>query len=229
MYSKETITKAVEKLQEKIAFYESMRAEEIKMCISDGNKKIGKTLNVSLAPIITCHNCRECMKYCYDVKAVMAYPSCLDARARNTALFMKDRGDFFGRLHKRMRGRKARKALRFHVSGEIVDSDHLDRIIDTARMFPDWTIWTYTKMYWVVNQYVDSHGGSIAAAIPSNLHVMFSEWKGLPMDNPHGFPVFRCAFDESDKVGHHCPGNCDICLAHKRGCVVGESSWVDNH
>ena len=233
MYSQETINRTIGILQERISFYNLMNPDDIKMCISTGNDKIGKTLNVSLAPIITCKNCKECQKYCYDVKAVLAYPSCMDARARNTALFMKDRNAFFARLHKRMKNRRARKALRFHVSGEIVDINHLERIIETAKMFPDWTIWTYTKVYWIVNKYVREHGNSRKVAIPANLHIMFSEWDGLKMNNPYGFPTFRCILkDKPQKLRKGemvCPGNCDYCLKHKVGCVAGKSVATVEH
>ena len=230
-YQLETIKKAVNNMQEKIKAYQEMDVNEIKMCISTGNMKIGHVLNVSLAPVITCHNCSECKFYCYDIKAVLAYPSCCDARARNTAIFMKDRDEFFNRLHKRMINRKKDFYLRFHVSGEIIDVDHFSRMVETARMFPNFTIWTYTKNYWIVNQYVAEHGGSIKAAIPDNFSVMFSEWDGMPMINPYGFKVFKCVLkgQKAPKGWFKCPGNCNDCKAAKKGCIGRHNTFCFEH
>lgn len=229
MYSKETLKKATSQLKARINFYKNFPEKDIRMTVSTGNMKIGRVLNVSLAPIITCHNCSECMHFCYDVKAVMAYPSCMDARARNTALFMKNRDEFFNRIHKRMASRKKNFFLRFHVSGEIVDLDHFSRMVETAKLFPNYTIWTYTKVYWIVNEYVKQHGNSMKAAIPGNFHVMFSKWEGLPMNNPYNFPVFACAFTPDQEIGFKCPGNCDYCKEHNTGCVSGSTSYTLPH
>lgn len=238
MYSIETIKKATSNLRSLIAHYKTMKPQDIKMCISMGNKKIGRVMNVSIAPIITCKNCKECKFFCYDIKAIMAYPSCLDARARNTAILMMDREGFFACIDERIsHSRRNSKFFRWHVSGDMIDTDYLDRMAKIARKHPDWTFWTYTKMYALVNVYVDDHGGSKDRAIPANLHIMFSKWDGMPMNNPHGFPVFACQMpegqgkdpDPATYIKHKCPGNCDTCITGKRGCVVGESSFAGLH
>jgi len=233
MYSAETLKNTVEKLKMAIDHYRAMNTDDYNICISEGNSKIGKALNVSLAPIVTCANCKQCMKYCYDVKACFQYKNVVDARARNTALFMENRNEFFNRLHKRMMNRKKNFYLRFHVSGEIVDYDHFSRMVETAKLFPHFTIWTYTKVYWIVNEYVKRNGGKREIAIPENFHVMFSEWRGLRMDNPYNFPVFACVFtsqgEEMPKDKYVCPGNCNICKECKRGCIIGESVNAHDH
>lgn len=238
MFKPETIAKAVKLLNESIAVYRAMPTDAYKLCISSGNMKIGKVLNVSLAPLISCGNCSLCAGYCYDVKAVMAYPSCRDARARNMALLLENRDEYFRRIREKLaHAKRKNKFFRWHVSGDIYDPDYLDRMCQIARAFPEWTFWTYTKMYHLVNSYVDAHGGSREAAIPSNLAIMFSKWDGVDMPNPHGFPVFACEMPEdiardvapSTYIRHRCPGNCDTCIKAKRGCVVGESTYTDLH
>ena len=92
-------------------------------------------------------------------------------------------------------------------------------------------------MYHIVNMYVVNHGGNRAAAIPGNLHILFSEWDGMPLVNPFDFPIFTCRLkggnknhdDDFFKTMHKCPGNCDICKAAGRGCPAGESSYADEH
>lgn len=233
MYSNETIRKVVTGLTKSIDRYMLMSPAAIKECISTGNRKIGNVLNVSLAPILTCANCRECMRYCYDVNACARYSNTVvDARARNTALFRMDRDEFFKRLNNRMARRRANKALRFHVSGDIVDYDHFDRMMALAIKYAPrgWDIWTYTKNYTVVNEWIARHGGHRDAVL-KYMKVMFSEWKGLPMVNPYDMPVFSCTMkgDPMPAGVHVCPGNCNVCRTARRGCVVGETSTVREH
>ena len=159
-FSKKTIQKVITMLKKQIAFYMKKPVNQLKLSVSKGNSKIGKVLNISLAPIVTCCNCVKCMYFCYDIKACLAYPSALLARARNTALFMLSRDEYFNQLHKVMASRKKNFYLRFHVSGEIVDYNHFERMINTALLFPYYRIWTYTKNYYVVNEWIRKHGGN---------------------------------------------------------------------
>ena len=199
-----------------------------KMCISSGNRKIGRVMNVSLPPVLTCANCKECMHICYDIKACLQYPqTVINARMRNYILLLKDRDEYFRRVDEKMRRRRTNKFFRWHVAGDIIDLDYFVRMVENARNHPDFTIWTYTKNYSVVNEYCDIYG---VESIPSNLHIMFSEWRGLPMINPYHFPEFRVVFkDEEKPSGFYCPGNCDICKACKRGCIGGETTYCNEH
>ena len=229
----ETIRRIVKSLSEKVEGYTSdiKSGKTVAIVISTGNQKIGRCMNVSLAPIITCKNCKECKSFCYDVKACCQYENVRNARAKNTALFRYDRDLFFRLLWEKMSRKKSNKFLRFHVSGEIVDIDHFSRMVETAKRFPDFKIWTYTKVYWIVNQYIREHGGNKEAALPDNFKVMFSEWKGLPIDNPYDLPVFRCVMENEEQPTDcfKCPGCCDYCKAHGCGCVAGKSSYVHLH
>ena len=233
MYKLETIRRMLNTANEYRARYEGLAITDIKPCISQGNTKIGKVLNVSLMPVMTCGNCQHCMGYCYDVKACVRFAdTVIGARMRNTVLLMRDRDRYFNFIISKCARRRKNKFFRWHVAGDIVDIDYLDRMCAIARMFPDFKFWTYTKMYDIVNEYVRTHGDDRAVAIPSNLSIMFSEWSGVEMPNPYGFPKFSCRLaSEHDKVmtGYHCTGNCDVCKAHNCGCVVGQSSWIDEH
>lgn len=230
-FKPETVKKITKNLSEGVKLYRKYLEDgkQIKLVISSGNSKIGKCMNVSLAPIITCGNCKECKCFCYDVKACLQYKNVRIARAKNTALFRHDRENFFRQLWERMGHKKTNKFLRFHVSGEIADINHLEYMIETARRFPDFVIWTYTKMYWIVNEYIRIHGGN-KNCIPENFSIMYSEWKGLPIDNPYNMPVFRCVYPEEEKPDcMKCPGNCDTCKANNIGCVAAQSVYADLH
>ena len=110
-------------------------------------------------------------------------------------------------------------------------------MVQIAKDFPEWRFWTYTKMYWIVNDYVRNNGNNRFVAIPANLSVMFSEWDGVPLDNPYSFPVFSCKLEAGNKnhpeeyfeTLYECPGNCDICIKSGHGCVNGESGYVKEH
>ena len=234
MYTHNSIRKAVNALREATQGYSAKIArdgvEAVPMAISAGNRKIGRVLNVSLPPVLTCANCSECRFLCYDIKACLQYPNVIDARARNLAILRADRAEYFKRIDDRLSRRRKNKFFRWHVSGDIVDSDYLARMIETANNHPDFVFWTYTKNYRVVNEYVAAHGGS-RDAIPGNLSIMFSEWRGMPMDNPYRFPEFSVVFknDPVKPVGHYCPGNCDVCKAARRGCIAGETTYCHEH
>lgn len=236
-YSKETFLKYLANMQNAIdaATAEIMAEGAARVAISYGNRKIGRVMNVSTAPVFTCgRNCAGCRGICYDIKACIQYRNVTAARARNTAMSRKARQLFFDQIDAAMTRRRKNKYFRWHVAGNIQDADYLARMIENARRHPDFVIWTYTKQYHIVNEYVRTHGGSRAAAIPGNMTIMYSEWRGLAMDNPYGFPEFRVVFKDDvvkpdpTKV-FYCPGNCDWCKEHRRGCIVGETTYCNEH
>lgn len=227
MYSKESLKKVVSLMKKAEITYSKKSASEIKMCISCGNKKIGRVMNVSLPPIISCGNCSGCKWLCYDVKACLQYPNTvIDARVRNWAILKADRDDYFSRIEEKISRRRKNKFFRWHVSGDIIDLDYFERMCAIAERHPDFTFWTYTKMYAIVNAYIEAGN-----EIPSNFSVMFSEWRGMPMNNPHGMPEFRVVFkdDVVKPVGFYCGGNCDFCKSHHCGCVAGETVYCNEH
>lgn len=228
MFSIESVKKCVSLLKDRKKYYFQVPAADIKICVSKGNKKIGRVLNVSLPPVLTCANCAECKFYCYDIKACLQYSkTVIDARIRNLCILEKDRDLYFSRIEGVIMRRRTNKYFRWHVSGDIVDLDYFSRMVEIARRHSDFQFWTYTKNYQVVNTYCEIYGRD---AIPANFSIMFSEWRGLPMDNPYGFPVFSVVFKGDEKPqGFYCPGNCDLCKAGKLGCIGGRDVFVNEH
>lgn len=230
MYSKEALAKCVRLAREAGEHYQEIPVDEIQICISTGNRKIGRVMNVSLMPMLTCGNCSGCSRYCYDIKACLQYPNTvIDARMRNTVLAQRDMALYFHLIDEHITHSRCR-FFRWHVAGDIINSLYFAGMVTEALRHPDVTFWTYTKMYSIVNEYIDTMG-----PLPDNLHVMFSKWDGMPMNNPHGLPVFACKLKAGNadhvpfETMHRCPGNCDVCKAAGRGCVVGESSYADEH
>lgn len=235
MYNKETLRKLMERARELKNQYLKKDIMDIAICISKGNRKIGRVMNVSLMPIMTCANCNECKYFRYDVKACVQYPhNVLDARIRNTVLATQNMPEYFNRIRWAIKRRKKNKFFRWHVAGDILNKEYFAEMVAIAKEFPEFIFWTYTKNYSIVNSFCDEFGRD---AIPGNLSIMFSEWDGLKMDNPYNFPVFACKLkagnknrtEESFQSMHKCPGNCDICKATKRGCPYGESTYADEH
>ena len=235
MYSIESIKKMVSLMNETICKYSAVDVNDIKLCISSGNRKIGRVMNVSLPPVMTCTNCSECKRFCYDIKACLQYPNTvIDARIRNYVVLMKSRELYFEKIENAISSRRKNKFFRWHVAGDIVDLDYFSRMVEAARLHADFKFWTYTKNYKVVNEYCRKYGRK---NIPDNFSVMFSEWDGMPIDNPYGFPVFSVKMQAGNKNHqeayfdglYKCPGNCDVCKENGRGCIAGENVYCDEH
>ena len=233
--SLESIRKAMRGLREQMNKFNAMPFDELKIHISKGNKKIGLVHNFSMAPIITCKNCSGCHEYCYDIKAVLQYPNVRTARAENTVMMLRDRKKTFKAIDKYISAQKVHKSFRWHVSGDILDTDYFNRMVKIARKHADWQFWTYTKNYKAVNDWIDKHSRSLFSfwrkSVPSNLVPMYSVWNGMPCPNPHNAPTFTCiqAGMTPDPKQWECPGNCQICLESGHGCPFGESSSVYEH
>jgi hypothetical protein len=197
-----------------------------------------------MMPIFTCGNCANCKHYCYDIKACYRYEGTLRARARNTVLARKYRESYFSQINEELKHHKTHKYFRWHVAGDILDYDYLENMLKIAIENPDWTFWTYTKMYGFVNHWIDLNG-----ELPANFKCMFSVWNGVPVYNPHNLPTFSVLM-EADKEREQelfggvfkCRGNCDFCKADFkgnedfpsnegkcRGCIAGESAYADEH
>lgn len=229
-YAAETLRKILATLAVLIGMYMNRPYETLRLHISKGNRKIGRTHNFSMAPGHTCGNCSECIHYCYDIKACWQYENVRIARAENTAMMKLNMAETFRQIDEYISRRKVHKNFRWHVSGDILDYEYFCYMVAIAMAHPDWTFWTYTKMYWIVNAWIKAHGGN-KNALPRNLSVMFSVWNGMECPNPYNMPTFTCIMEgmEPDPDEWRCPGNCDACLAAGRGCPFGESSNVDAH
>jgi len=232
-FKPETIEKVLDKAAQLVDKYMNYAADDIRIAISRGNRKIGHVLNVSTMPGIACGNCAHCIGYCYDIKACIQYANTvIDARVRNYVLAMYHRDVFFARIDAACSRRKRNKFFRWHVAGDILDYDYFCRMVTIAKNHPDFIFWTYTKMYYIVNKYIRENG-----QLPENMHIMFSVWDGMKCNNPYNMPVYVCRLKDGNKDMtdkeiyslYHCPGNCNICKAACRGCVAGESAYIDEH
>ena len=179
--------------------------------ISKGNSKMGSIPSVSLPPIITCAKGCACAKKCYAAKLCRLYPTVRKAYARNLDILKNDMDDYFIQVKA---AAMVSKYFRFHVSGDIYDMNYLDRMVKLAQDLPGTTFLAFTKQYNFVNYFLQY------AAIPDNLKIIFSEWPGMPMKNPHNLPVAHVIFKGQEPADDWkiCGGNCSECACRGVGC-----------
>lgn len=183
-----------------------------KLSISPGNSKMGAIPSVSLPPIITCPKDCPCAKKCYAAKLCRIYPSVKKAYQRNLGILLNNESDYWYQI---MKTAATVKYFRYHVSGDIFNSDYFNMMITTARMLPDTMFLAFTKKYDIVNNYINIFG-----AIPKNLKIIFSEWEGMTVPNPHNLPTACVIFKGQEPAPDWkiCGGNCAECACRGVGC-----------
>lgn len=231
-----TLTKIVNYAREGMA---ARVAAPLSACvhISGGNKKVGATGNISLPPVATCGGaCKVCAGNCYAVKSYNQYKDTRNAWDDNYFMAMHRRGEFFAEISRAMWGMRF---FRWHVSGEILDYDYFDHAVTTARKNQHCISLIFTKQYGIVNQWIKDHGG--ADALPDNLKVVFSVWRGLECPNPYNLPeVHVLQHDGNDTFKgdinadnvHVCGGSCEYCEYNGCGCFYtkpGDVVLIDIH
>ena len=184
-----------------------------KVSISQGrNKKMGNIPSVSLPPVITCKNCESCAKKCYAMKLCRIYPSVKKSYDNNLAILKEDRDSYFAQIAMTA---TFNRFFRYHVSGDIIDSDYLDRMCKTARKCKNTVFLAFTKNYEDVNAYFDGHKK------PRNLQIIFSlPFDGAKIQNPHNLPKAAVILkgQEPAKNWKICGGNCMECASCGIGC-----------
>lgn len=228
MLTLESVKKYHEKLEERIAYYDSIPLDELTVSISKGNMKVGNVPNISLPADKTCLNCKDCQLACYDKKACLQYPNVMNARAKNYSIMKRSIKQYFKQVKDGIKKCKE-MFFRFHVGGDISSEEYLDGMVKVTNE----TLkhhWTYTKSQDLCNEYIKKHGGFWEEIAP-HLVIMYSRWGYAPINNPYNMPVFWCIVkgQKAPKDMYHCPGNCKICIENHRGCPYGESAWTYEH
>jgi hypothetical protein len=107
--------------------------------------------------------------------------------------------------------------FRFHVSGDIPDTEYLQRMVAITARNPHCEVLCFTKRYEMVNALLDS-----GAVLPQNLHLIFSGWRGLEMCNPHGLPEAHVLYRDGTTTARPdallCEGDCTRCAITDDGC-----------
>lgn len=192
----------------------ALNIDEQHVFISTGNRKTGFAVpSVSLIPVKDCGNCSSCSRLCYDIRNDM-YPSVMDTRARNSAIAHNAVDRYFKEIETAC---KAFRFFRWHIGGDILDYRYLLGVIRVAVNNPGCSFLIFTKMYDLVNRFVEAGG-----VIPSNLQIIFSDWPGAKMNNPYKFPTSSPVFADGTTAAPadaiECPGDCSSCAVMGAGC-----------
>lgn len=195
--------------------------------ISGGNTKMGSIPSVSLPSILTCRKC-DCQNKCYAHKLERLRPTVRNAYQRNLDVLRDDPTTYWREVEAAV---MISRFFRFHVSGDIVNADYLQHMIDIAERNSHCEILCFTKKYSLVNDLLDVRG-----SLPQNLHLIFSGWPGLQMENPHSLPEAHIRFRDGSTTARadakDCGGNCTECAITDGGCWAlhnGEQVVFNEH
>lgn len=196
--------------------------------ISPGNSKLGSIPSVSLPPVYTCPRGCECATLCYAMRLARARPSVKHAYDRNLYVLRSDPVTYWREVEAAV---MMSRFFRFHVAGDIPDGVYLGNMIRVAKRCRHCQILCFTKQYGIVNNYLSSGG-----KLPKNLHLIFSVWRGFPMENPFRLPEahvrYRDGTTTSSEDALPCGGNCSDCAMESGGCwklKSGQQIVFDQH
>ena len=206
--------------------------DPVKIHISRGNAKLGAIMNISLPPVVTCHNCGGCCQYCYAVRSYNRFKETAAGWNENYILFLTDPERYFNEINAAV---KIQRFFRWHVSGDIVNGLYLAGMIRVANENPKTEFLAFTKAYQIVNAAI-----AAGAVIPGNLHLIFSAAPGVDMPNPYKLPECHINFEDPAKntykggaeYVHLCNGNCTECAINCCGCFFlkpGDATIINQH
>lgn len=190
-----------------------------KISVSKGNIKMGEIKSVSLPPVITCAENCACAKKCYAMRMYRRFKDTKNAYNRNLEILQNNPEEYWKQINDEL---YINRFFRFHVSGDIPTYEYLLDMVKSAYNNPHCEILVFTKRYSFINRMLDK-----GIMIPNNLHILFSEWTGMKMDNPHNIPVAHVIFKgeengiknaEPKANWNICTGNCMECAKNKKNC-----------
>ena len=196
--------------------------------ISNGNAKLGNIPSVSLPAGITCRSDCACQKKCYAKKLERLRKSVRDAYQHNLDVLTNEPNTYWREVEASI---MMSRFFRFHVSGDIPDNVYFAHMVEVACRNPHCEILCFTKKFDLVNDFLELGG-----KLPKNLHIIFSAWEGLKMDNPFLLPEahvrFKNGYTTASKIAKECGGNCTECAITDGGCWTlkeGEQVVFNEH
>lgn len=187
--------------------------------ISTGNSKMGSIPSISLPAGLTCRDDCECSKKCYAKRLERMRPSVMSSYQHNYDILKNEPNTYWRETEASI---MMSRFFRFHVSGDIVDSRYLTHMIEVSERNPHCEILCFTKKYDLINEYLNN-----GKKIPKNLHIVFSAWRGLRMDNPYFLPEAHVRYRDGNTTARDdaliCKGNCTDCALTNEGCWTLES------
>lgn len=212
--------------------------------ISKGNSKLGAIPSISLPAGTTCRNDCECSVKCYAKKIENLRPVVRNAYEHNYSILQNEPDTYWREVEASI---MMSRFFRFHVSGDITDTDYLEHMIFIAERNPHCEILCFTKKYNILNSCIkkrimskfsgkDSLHKNYTDVLPNNLHLIMSGWRGLDMDNPYLLPEahvrYRDGTTTAKESAVECNGNCTECALTECGCwnlKLGEQVVFNEH
>lgn len=185
---------------------------ENRITISKGNRKMGEIKSVSLPPIVTCAEHCACAKKCYAAKMCRLYKNVKESYNRNLEVFNNNPAEYWKQVSDAL---CTSRFFRFHVSGDIPTYEYLNDMIDTVRNNPHCDVLVFTKRFGFINKALSN-----GVEIPKNLHIIFSAWDGMTMENPYNIPIAHVIFrgNKPEDNWNICGGNCLECAKNNVNC-----------
>ena len=181
--------------------------------ISRGNAKLGAIQSVSLPSVATCREC-DCRRKCYARRIERRRKSVREVYQNNLNILNTEPEVYWREVEAAV---MLSRFFRFHVSGDIPDSAYFLHMVDIAERNKHCEILCFTKKYEIINEFLESGG-----KIPHNLHMIFSAWVGLKMDNPFSLPEAHVRYRDGSTTAAvgaiRCGGNCTECAITDGGC-----------
>jgi hypothetical protein len=181
----------------------------MKLSISPGNSKIGRTPNISLPPHTTCELDAPCRKDCYaNHHAYKLYRQTKTAWDRNLAVWENNPEDYETQLRDYLSGRffkDGTRYFRWHVGGDIPDQSYARMVETVAEVFPETEFLIYTRRDWLDKP--------VGQQFPRNLHVMRSQWIGEEVHTTERRFIVLPKGEPVPADGLLCPGLCEECRA----------------
>lgn len=122
--------------------------------VSNGNAKLGNISSISLPTGVTCGSDCECQKKCYAKKLERMRPSVRKAYQHNYQVLKCIPDTYWREVEASI---MMSRFFRFHVSGDIPDSDYFRRMVKIGKANQHCDILCFTKKFDIVNEYL-KHG-----------------------------------------------------------------------
>ena len=203
-----------------------------KICLSSNeincssrNRKTGCACNNIQMPNNTCRNDAPCKLSgkCYCMKGCQQYDQPQGAYWRNWRLYNEDPTDFFDQVVYKLKHNPL-PLMRWFDSGDIPDEQFFQGMIDVANKLPNIRFMSFTKKYWIVNDYLLKGN-----KLPDNLNIIFSAWdKNWVVDNPFNLAVAYVDFKNSE-LNPEIPANAYFCPCADKTqnitCSMCQACW----
>jgi len=179
----------------------------MKLSISPGNNKLGRTPNISLPPHTTCELDAPCRKDCYaNNHAYKLYETTRAAWDRNLLIWEHNPEDYETQLRDYLSGRffkDGTRYFRWHVGGDMPDKAYAEMVDRIAEVFPETQFLIYTRRNWL-----DKPANK---AFPRNLQVFRSQWIGETVDTTERKFIVLAKGESVTMDAFICPGQCEGC------------------